>query len=195
MDTKKHAPQDRRGHTLLEMLVVVGVLTTVAALCWPAMRGPLKKSRLREAGKQLRSELTHARLKAIESGTSQCFQYQPGTAYFRIAPTPLTDPETSQETAFSASDTDTDEAGPRILSEEVYFCGAEEMASLLPDMDEPALEGEGEWSEPILFYPNGRTTDARIRLASEPDLRLEVSLRGLTGIATVSPIEHLEALP
>ena len=37
------------------------------------------------------------------------------------------------------------------------------------------------WSQPIVFYPNGRTTDATIRLANRTGAHLDVTLRGLTG--------------
>jgi len=46
------------------------------------------------------------------------------------------------------------------------------------------------WSPPVVFYPNGRTTDAQIRLANRAGTRLEVALRGLTGVAKVSSLRH-----
>ena len=46
------------------------------------------------------------------------------------------------------------------------------------------------WSEPIVFYPNGRTSNAVLFLASTGEIRYysEVALRGMTGTARVSSI-------
>jgi type II secretory pathway pseudopilin PulG len=193
MNSTSTASQDRRGHTLLEMTVVVAVITTVAALCWPAIRGPLQKSRLREAGKQLRSELARARLKAIESGTAQWFQFQPGTRHHRIAATPAAGvPAPATE---ASTGTDDEELEELVLPDGIRFCDDEHSGLVGSALETEVVEDETAWSKPIVFYPNGRTVDARIRLMGQPDLWIEVSLRGLTGIATVGKVEHIEELP
>ena len=46
------------------------------------------------------------------------------------------------------------------------------------------------WSQPIVFYPNGRTTDATIRLANRTGAHLDVTLRGLTGVAKVGRLQR-----
>ena len=48
---------------------------------------------------------------------------------------------------------------------------------------------EEEWSEPIVFYPNGRTSDAVIELIGEHDYHLSLKLRGITGAVTVGPLQ------
>ena len=45
---------------------------------------------------------------------------------------------------------------------------------------------EADWSQPILFYPDGTTSTARLVLKNERDHSIELSLRGLTGAVTVS---------
>ena len=42
-----------------------------------------------------------------------------------------------------------------------------------------------DWSEPILFYPNGRAANARLELQGPKGLSVDVTLRGLTGMAKV----------
>jgi len=54
-----------RGFTLVELLVVLALLVSLAALCWPELRKPLAQSRLRDAGRQLRAELGKARQEAF----------------------------------------------------------------------------------------------------------------------------------
>jgi prepilin-type N-terminal cleavage/methylation domain-containing protein len=46
------------------------------------------------------------------------------------------------------------------------------------------------WSQPIVFYPNGRTTDATIRLANRTGAHLDVTLRGLTGVAKAGRLQR-----
>jgi hypothetical protein len=48
------------------------------------------------------------------------------------------------------------------------------------------------WSPPILFYPNGRCTSARIRLRGASGLFVDVTLRGLTGAAQIGEILKAE---
>ena len=43
------------------------------------------------------------------------------------------------------------------------------------------------WSEPIRFRPSGRTEDQKIRLAGQRDFVVDVTLRGLTSMASYSP--------
>lgn len=76
----------RAGYTLTEMVIVAGVLAALAGLSWPALRGPLNKSRLRNAAKQVRVDLAKTRLKAIQTGVAHQFRYQPGDNQFEIAP-------------------------------------------------------------------------------------------------------------
>ena len=52
------------------------------------------------------------------------------------------------------------------------------------------MSGEEEWSVPIVFYPNGRTSNARIRLSDQGEYYVDVSLRGLTGGARISKIRR-----
>jgi prepilin-type N-terminal cleavage/methylation domain-containing protein len=48
------------------------------------------------------------------------------------------------------------------------------------------------WSPPIIFYPNGRTSNARIRLSDEGEYYVDVSLRGLTGSARIGKVRRWE---
>ncbi len=52
----------------------------------------------------------------------------------------------------------------------------------LPPSDEA---DEAAWSWPIYFYPDGTTDSASICLENEQGRRIEVSLRGLTGVVTI----------
>ena len=45
-------------------------------------------------------------------------------------------------------------------------------------------------SDPILFYPDGTTSTSRLRLHNEYGRWMELSIRGLTGVVTVGPIQN-----
>jgi hypothetical protein len=46
-----------------------------------------------------------------------------------------------------------------------------------------------EWSTPILFYPNGRTLNARLEL-SNGEHSVDITLRGLTGTARIGQVRR-----
>ena len=54
----------RGGYSLLELLIVLTVLVGLLAIAWPSLSKPLANSDLLEAGNQLRTQLSEARLLA-----------------------------------------------------------------------------------------------------------------------------------
>ena len=58
----------RGGYSLLELLIVLTVLVGLLAIAWPSLSKRLANSDLLEAGNQLRTQLSEARLLAIQSG-------------------------------------------------------------------------------------------------------------------------------
>ena len=52
------------------------------------------------------------------------------------------------------------------------------------------------WSQPILFYPDGSTSEARLFLSNQAGVRfIAIRLRSLTGIPVVSGVLSQEELP
>ena len=204
---------ERAGFTLLELLVVLAILGLLFGLTWPSVHRLLSRTRVKEAAKQVRTELGEARLKAIESGMPQVFRFQPGTGAFEIRPK---EEETSGPAVLkSALEQMSDEAvdtepitGAEIVDEQAYekflpegmsFVG-QEVAKEPTEGEEDALVGlsttemveQQNWSEPIVFYPNGRASNARIRVTDGERYAIDVSLRGLTGTVRVGPTNRIE---
>ena len=67
---------------------------------------------------------------------------------------------------------------------------ADPLTGLDPVSSPGGMSGEEQWSVPIVFYPNGRTSNARIRLTDQGEYYVDVSLRGLTGGARISKIRR-----
>jgi Tfp pilus assembly protein FimT len=205
----------RSGYTLFEMLMVQALLVAMVAASWPALRSPLGKSQLVDAAKQLRVELIKARHRAIETGVAQQFRYQPGTRHYEIAPAArqksasLSTSSVSKSRIADVSNDDTeDEVICRELPSEIAFAdrtsstdeeNAPGRASQVKSTTEAAEReteswsvGDEEWSSPVVFHPNGRTSSAKIALRGASDFEIEVSLRGLTGIASIGDAHRVD---
>jgi type II secretory pathway pseudopilin PulG len=187
---------------LIEMLVVLAVLAMLAALAWPALRGLSAQTRLKDAAGQLRVALARTRLHAIESGMPWRFRFQPGTGRFETAAGMSADddqPWSTTPTAESDTELDTelgnpteDEADEQTLPHGVTFCDPEQLDAPPLAPEEASRSQRLPWSAPIVFYPNGRTSNARIWLADRGDLHVDVVLRGLTATATIGRPKRIE---
>jgi prepilin-type N-terminal cleavage/methylation domain-containing protein len=185
-----------RAFTLVELLVVLAVTAVLAALSWPAVRGLLERTHLQSAAKQLRAVLVRARLDAMDSGTVRQFRYQPGTGCYEVSVAASLD-------GGDEAGLDND-GGPALGPREVVtdtlpggaiFEAAPAGEDLLGEGDLPEADAEGPWSAPVWFYPNGRTSSARFRLAGQRDCAIEVSLRAVTGSVVIGQLQHAEAAP
>lgn len=183
----------RRGYTLIELLIVVAVLSVILTLTLPSLRHMSAKSELQDTARQIRVRLLEARLRAIESGSLTYFRYQVGGDQFEIgrAASP------GQPSAGAAS-TSAGQGGVAIESATEPQTLPLGMRFADPSADRPSespatadgSEGDASWSAPLLFFPNGRTFDARIALVSA-SYRAELRVRGLTGTVQVSRAERL----
>jgi prepilin-type N-terminal cleavage/methylation domain-containing protein len=199
----------RSGYTLLEMIVVLGVLAALAALSWPMLRGVLNKSRVQEAAKQVGAILGRARLTAIETGAVQQFRFQPGGQQFDISPYqgPQTDAATAdqvnQANLAVPDDPNASTPGTPIddgilpddvtrfqLPDGIAFFVPDTSSSTSPDDVNAQPQDDSGWAPPILFFPSGRSSNARIRLLGQQDLYVDLTLRGLTGTVAVTGVQQ-----
>ncbi|MEE8453028.1 MAG: prepilin-type N-terminal cleavage/methylation domain-containing protein [Thermoguttaceae bacterium] len=192
-----------RGYTLLELIIVLALIAAIAALSLPAMRGPMDKSELRSAAKELCNRLALARLDAIEAGAAYQFRFEPAGRRFEVARRTASTTATSLPFRSSAANVlgttvNAPEPSPPVmgdLSDGLSFFGQTTDASsavdrlLDPLLSEPAADTAA-WSTPIVFYPNGRSSDARIRIRGQRGFYVDVTLRGLTGTATAGRLQR-----
>lgn len=213
LESRRESPgarPPRSAFTLLELLLVLGIIVLMVGLAWPALRGSLAKNRLRDSAQLLRVELARARLTAMEQGTPLEFRYRAGEGKFRIAARqvaselPMGAAPPPAQGSYSAAAPD-DELQPSVteaeLPEGVVFA---ELAASLPaserpyegsseedfdsDPEDESLRSEG-WSSAIIFLPDGTATNATLALRNGKGAQVLVQLRGLTGLAKPGDVE------
>jgi len=185
----------RPGLTLVEVILVLSLLVIIGAVTVPLLEGTLTRSRLGHGGDLLRAAWSRARLAATQSGQTYAFRFEPRTNRYEIIPlAQLTDPSArplEAPTSESAEDESDDDLSPadNSLPSGVTFADLQVSTSpqLLSAPSSAPSVGTA-WSTPILFHPDGTTSDAVVTLANEEDLTLQVTLRGLTGTARVGEI-------
>lgn len=210
---RRRAPQ-RAAMTLLELMLVLALLVVIGTLSMPAFRTPFDNHRLRQGGEVVRIEWNKARLKAMKTGQIQMFRYAAGSTTYQTMPyfsqqdwleadaahsTGTGLAGANQQLAMATQATDQTSTPARVLPEGVVFVQGEVETNMRSYEIQQQMQG-GQVagaleSTPVLFYPDGTTSDARIVLTNQYQrLYVVVSLRSLTGITKVSNLLSSDAL-
>lgn len=189
------------GYTLLELLIVLAILAVVAGLAWPSVHRLSETGQLRDAARQLRIQLLETRLDAIESGSVRFFRYQPGGSSYEVSSGSdldaadqlgLMTPGDAADDELPSNRDLNDDASPQLeLPHDVVFLEPDAGPAIEPAGDLAGDSADRAWSAPIVFYPNGRTLNAHLRLAT-PRYAVDLSLRGLTGTVTIGEVQSSE---
>lgn len=83
--------QRRIGFTLLELVVVLAIIVLLASLSWPPMLRYIREQEIREQAHVVRMALAGSRVKAIDTGLTYQFRYEPGGQRFVVLPFDLPD--------------------------------------------------------------------------------------------------------
>lgn len=201
-------------------MLVIAIMVAVLAVSFPLMRGSFDDQRLRKAAEMVQTEFARARNRAIKTGKVQVFQHAVFSDQFVTTEQSsledaLLGASTDDESAIrSAIDTayTTSTLPMKKLPERVYFVGADvridqrtsvelssfEASPALQDVAATAASrettGDMSWGMPIFFFPDGTTSTASIVVANERQRSIEVSLRGLTGLARVGQPQVIDTL-
>ncbi len=146
----------------------------------------------------------------MKTGQTFVFRYAPGGRHYRVHCELTPEMAIQQDTAAFASigDTSQDQAVAQdltsryaqsgMLSDQLHFDRGDTVvdtrAEAATDTGTAADDGTDDsdlsWTDAIFFYSDGTTSTATVRLESNRFGRMiELSLRGLTGVATVGQIE------
>lgn len=184
----------------MEVMLTLAVLVLIGAMTWPIVANSFADRKLRAGADRIRAAWVSARVKAMRTDSVQVFRYTPGGREFRVETRPMTeaavDPSGAPmgETA-AVSEGFNPEGVKGELPETVTFVGSETALDTRAAMLDLTPLGDSEsgqaWSDPILFYPDGTTSTARLVLRMKKHendtqaLEIELTLRGLTGIVRV----------
>jgi prepilin-type N-terminal cleavage/methylation domain-containing protein len=177
----RRSASHRDGFTLVEMLIVLAIVVVLLAACWPRLRLMVEKAELQEAAKALRTAIARGRLDAIDSGTPRQCRYQPGGKLYEVSVFRPGGDELLGGT----------EIGPPVEPPAQFALPHGIRFARLPSADANSSgETAGEWSDPVVLYPNGRSANARFRLAGAKHLYVDVVLRGIVGVPQVGRVQQ-----
>jgi type II secretory pathway pseudopilin PulG len=196
-----------RGYTLLELLLVVGILMICAGAVAPSVLGMLANYHLKDGTQKVRAALAETRIHAIDATSTYQFRFEPGGRHFLALPTDI-DVLSSPGPAMSGDGQSLApgmfEAGilPETLSFQVTASGGPPpSAAPLPAANDPGWNGalgrvpDGHefagvaWSDPICFRADGTGTDATFLVVDSRGSGYRIVIRETTGDIFVHSVE------
>ncbi|MDR2754460.1 MAG: hypothetical protein LBC20_02025 [Planctomycetaceae bacterium] len=216
--TNRYCYYRRTGFTLLELLIVLGLIVALFGLGFSGIRRLHAQNQLKSTTQYLQNILHKTRLDAIKTGKAIVFRYQYDSPVFEILPKDLFDQreqnrEGSQAIAVgsellqepspvsspvstepilleSENTTDFSRIYQKMLPNSIVFGSKQpEMAATINENGQlPQPISVDYWSSPILFFPNGRTSQVTLTLRTTSRYRFqqELTLRSLTGTAKIN---------
>ncbi len=199
------------GFSIIELLIVLAILTMVTAFVSPALQGPLNRSRLRSAAVDVQSAWGKARSFAIREGMPMNFRCKLSGRHWRIerdgdrveGRSPSDTQIPSGLRAENDQGTGLKEFGSRQeghlvregwLPEGIKFSDfrLNDLTRQRRGEDEPRMKPtEPEWSLTLKFRPDGRSNDARLRIAGANGFVIHLNIRGLTsGVTFTAPFRQ-----
>ncbi len=179
------------GFTLMEILLVLGLLLVISAITWPALTALVGRRRVELAATDVQVMLGAARVRATEAGVTYQFRYEPGgrryilvpadaAEFVAVADTPGTDVATAATAAWKREGT---------LPESVTFRQTQQTATAADGVPAELLSGlvqarelaQAAWGPAVLFHPDGTATDSQFTIVDDDDEALQITVRGLTG--------------
>lgn len=178
--------------TLLEMLLVLAILVAITAVTIPVVERMYDTHRIQQAAVEVRIALSAARLRAVDGGEPVECRFEPDGRRLVIL-------ARRDGSVRFGSDVDHDAAAgqssaARIhveLPEPLYFWTADDARLRFEGQaarelaDDSTLAGR-KWSAPIVFAPDGSSSDARFEIHDREGRAVRLDVRGLTGAASSS---------
>ena len=194
----------RNGFTLLEMILVLAILVAAAAIATPALQGVMRNTSLKAGADLVRSEWMRAHVKAMKTGRIQLFRYEQAGRKFIVEPYISDDDELESNgapataSAAPGGNASAHTGAPPQLPDGITFVGgdsATDSRGAAAEQSAPSTAGgQAAWSQPILFYPDGSSSDAYVVVGNTRQLGIRVELRGMTGTARVGEIAQTMSL-
>lgn len=193
----------RGAFTLFELLLALTILVIVGALAYPALRGPFETQRLKKSAELIRTEWARARLRAMRTGRVHVFRYTPSATQYVVETWVTATDDVASVNDFQPTGSSA-QGGVRPtlptsrtseLPDGVRFFGGETAvdgrASQFASSAGMGIAGSDN-PVPVLFYPDGTTSEAALIVVNDKQQCVQVTLRGLTGSSLASQVMTLE---
>ncbi|WP_010586026.1 prepilin-type N-terminal cleavage/methylation domain-containing protein [Schlesneria paludicola] len=186
----------RRGFTLVEVLLVLGVLAVFASMAIPSVMRMFNQQKLTESAEAVRMLAASARIRAIESGLIYQFCYETGGTRFVVVPFELDHAGSSTGTSNAAAPVMLSSRASGHMHQGVVFSTPPTPAGVLvaatTSMKLAASSLDGlpnaselagcNWSAPILFHPDGSANmDTEIIIRDQHSQSVTLRVRAFTG--------------
>lgn len=194
----------RGAVSLIEIMLVMVIIVIAGAVAMPNVLNTLRRQRLKSAAETMRIEWSRAHVKAMKTGRILIFRYEVDGNQFSLQPWVAGDEATEGESEAVAGfgtpvEVPSAEAVTKKLDDGIKFAAGEAKSESRSYEIENLLANSGSgdganWSQPILFYPDGSATDAFVIVTDERQDAYRVQLRGLTGTCQMSEEKKLDDL-
>jgi Tfp pilus assembly protein FimT len=173
----------RRAYSVLELMLVLALIVILGAFAYPELRGPIARQRLKSAAEVIRGAWNNARSSAMTTGEIHLFRYESGSGLFQVQRWINADTSSSEGPSAAASTASDEQLS---LPEEVEFLEGEQLDARA-SFEAQAMSGADTGSAPsVMFYPDGTTSTIELEIVNIYETRVRISMRGLTGVVSVS---------
>jgi prepilin-type N-terminal cleavage/methylation domain-containing protein len=76
-----HRLRNRNGHTLIELLTVLAVISLMVSLAAPSMKVYMERNRVRRALDRITNDISYARILAVRNGSRVVLRFSSATTY------------------------------------------------------------------------------------------------------------------
>lgn len=184
----------RSGFSMLELLIVIGLLVVVAGIAIPGFMSRIRDGQVHRAADSVREVLAEARVFAIDSGIDYQFRYEVNGHSFVVLPTEI-EPADSNSTMNDSGSSEYMRLSGE-LDETLFLRGMDGESDMTEQLEGTWFGGlpdggalsQKTWSSPIYFRFDGSATDRKFRVMDEAGRTSELSVRGLTGAIRLAPV-------
>ena len=197
--TCRRSIRSRSGFTLLEMMLVLGLIAVFAGMTLPSVMRMFGQQKLTASAERVREAIASARVRAIETGLVYQFCCEPNGVHYVVVPFELD--HVASQTGNQGGGTNLAGRGMGRLPKGVTF-SSEQMgvvssavaglgqlklaAASLDGLPDASGLASLNWSTPILFKPDGyASADTQITLSDSRSQHIRLRVRAFTGAVSM----------
>ena len=200
MFARRHHSLRRSGFTLIEMLLVLALLVTLMLMTYPTIARLRLEHQLKQGAEMVRLQVASTRLHALESGMDYQFRYEPNGRHFVAVPAEYLAIQAQAAAAQSSGNSAPAAVYWKTQGEftvKVKFSGNTSGPAQPPQpLPKEFLIGfekqedlsRVNWAPPLVFKADGSARDFSVEIENEQGKYVVLSVRGVTGLASVSQI-------